>query len=83
MYTFQSWFQGLNQRWKSQEHYCHVCLENMEPSSIIFLEQMNEDKSYVFKQVGMKYDFIMSVKQNKIHGSTKEHYADCEETQKR
>ena len=55
----------------------------MEPSSIIFLEQMNEDKSYVFKQVGMKYDFIMSVQQNKIHGSTKEHFADNEETQEK
>ena len=42
---------------------------------------MNEDKSYVFKQVGMKYDFIMSVN-SKSSAQTKEHFADNEETQK-
>ena len=79
---FQSWFQGMNQRWKSQENYCHVCLENMEPTSIIFLEHMNDDKSYVFKQVGMKYDLIMSFKSTHDPG-TKEQFAIDEVTQKR
>ena len=43
---------------------------------------MNEDKSYVFKQVGMKYDFIMSVKTKASAPTSKEHFADNEEIQK-
>ena len=80
--AFQSWFQGMNQRWKSQENYCHVCLENMEPTSIIKLDYMNEDKNYVFKQVGMKYDLIMSFK-HKYQPGSKEHFSIDEVTQKR
>ena len=54
----------------------------MEPTSIIFLEHMNEDKSYVFKQVGMKYDLIMSFKSN-VNPGDKERFAIDEVTQKR
>jgi len=43
---------------------------------------MNEDKSYVFKQVGMKYDLIMSFKSTHDPG-TKEQFAIDEVTQKR
>ena len=37
--------------------YCHPCLEAMEPNSIIRLENINEDKDFVFSTVGLDYTF--------------------------
>ena len=54
----------------------------MEPTSIIKLDYMNEDKNYVFKQVGMKYDLILSFK-HKYQPGSKEHFSIDEVTQKR
>ena len=37
--------------------YCHPCLENMQPDSLIDLEHINEDKNYVFKVINFNYNF--------------------------
>ena len=36
--------------------YCHPCLEDMEPNSILELEHLNEDKDYIFDQI-IKFDY--------------------------
>ena len=37
--------------------YCHPCLENMQPNSLIDLEHINEDKNYIFKVINFNYNF--------------------------
>ena len=56
--------------------YCHPCQENMEPNSIIRLEHINEDKDYVFSNVGLDYTFHWAKPESK------EEFALNEQTQK-
>ena len=58
LHCFQKWFQhGIGEKWQPMWKYCHPCLEAMEPNSIIRLENINEDKDFVFSTVGLDYTF--------------------------
>lgn len=47
----------VGMKWLPTSEYCQPCIESMEPTSIIHLEKLTEDKEYVFGQVGLQYDF--------------------------
>ena len=58
-FIIQKWLEnGVGQKWKPMWRYCHPCLESMEPTSVIRLENINEDKDYVFSSVGVEYTFF-------------------------
>ena len=58
--------------------YCNPCLENMEPTSIIEVDHVNQDKDFVFSKIGLRYGFTWT----KVHEDGYE-YADEEKIQKK
>ena len=58
--------------------YCHPCLESIEPTSIIEIEHINEDKDVVFATVGLQYGFTWSKAPSENH-----EFADDYKTQKK
>ena len=80
MHRFQKWFQhGIGEKWQPMWKYCHPCLEAMEPNSIIRLENINEDKDFVFSTVGLDYTFLWE----KPDISNNPEFAFNEQTQKK
>ena len=78
-HLFQDWFSNLSERWKQQWEYCHPCLESMEPDSILYMDQMDADKQFLFNKIGLEYNFDMT----KLAPGPNDEHADEEKVKKK
>ena len=64
-FLIQEWFQdGFAAKWNPMWSYCNPCLENMEPTSLMEFKHLNEDKNFIFDQIGFEYKFTWALTKN-------------------